>query len=114
MAHEPDPTGAERRRDAWRTFLVNADQKAQDDYDKAVLTLSGGALGVTFGFLKDLVSPNPAWKVLLLLAWISWALSISAVMWSFYASRRNIENRIRHLDGKKTGDAAKFWPGLTD
>jgi hypothetical protein len=37
----------------YRSLLVQTWQKAQDDFDKAVLSLSGGALGVSFIFLKD-------------------------------------------------------------
>ena len=132
MPTEPDPPGggkggaggtppapaspeaeARKARAEWRLWLVNADVKSQDDYDKSVLALSGGALGVTFGFLKDLVGPDPRWKDFLLGAWLSWSMSISAVMWSFYASRRNIADRIRLLDGK-TVASKKFWPELTD
>ncbi|WP_134984071.1 hypothetical protein [Xanthomonas axonopodis] len=43
----------------YRQWLVVAEQKAQEDYDKTVLTLSGGALGISFAFVKDIVGQNP-------------------------------------------------------
>ena len=59
---------------AYRLHLVAAEQKAQEDFDKTILSLSGGALGVSFVFLKDIVGPEhvaaPAW---LFAAWLTWA-----------------------------------------
>lgn len=40
----------------YRKWLVEADHKASQAYDKALLTLAGGALGISFAFLKDLVA----------------------------------------------------------
>ena len=39
----------------YRAHLVSAAQKAQEDFDKTLLALSGGALGVSFAFVKDIV-----------------------------------------------------------
>ena len=44
----------------YRALLVQTWQKTQDDIDKAILSLSGGALGVSFVFLKDIVGPTGA------------------------------------------------------
>jgi hypothetical protein len=46
----------------YRALLVQTWQKTQDDIDKAILSLSGGALGVSFVFLKDIVGPAGAHK----------------------------------------------------
>jgi len=40
----------------YRTHLVAAEQKAQEDYDKTVISLSGGALGISFAFIVDCIS----------------------------------------------------------
>src|ERR1051325_8367007 len=67
----------------YRNHLVLAGQKAQEDYDKAVMTLSGGALGVSFAFLKDIVGPGDLLnETLLFFSWISWGLSVTAVLFS--------------------------------
>lgn len=39
---------------AYRSHLVAADERAQENFDKTVLSLSGGALGVSFA-----CSPKP-------------------------------------------------------
>lgn len=37
----------------YRQTLINLEQQMQSTYDKAVMTLSGGALGISLAFLKD-------------------------------------------------------------
>ena len=43
----------------FRSFIRAADQKAQEDFDKTVLVLSGGALGISMTFLKDIAGDDP-------------------------------------------------------
>ena len=85
--------------DEYRQSLVLAEQKSQDAFDKAVLSLSGGALGVSFIFIKDIVGPDtlvsPCW---LLSAWILWAASSLAVLASFYTSHLALQCAIRQCD----------------
>jgi hypothetical protein len=83
----------------YREYLVNATQKAQDDYDKAVLSLSGGALGISFAFVKDVVGEEPLINPnLLLAAWFAWGLSVSATLISLYTSHRTFKVAIKKLD----------------
>ena len=83
----------------YRQWLVVAEQKAQADYDKTVLTLSGGALGISFAFVKDIVGDNPivhsSWLVM---AWVFWALSTSAMLGSFFVSRLALRKAILQCD----------------
>ena len=83
----------------YRQWLVVAEQKAQEDYDKTVLTLSGGALGISFAFVKDIVGDSPilhsSWLVL---AWVFWALSTSAMLGSFFVSRLALRKAILQCD----------------
>ena len=93
----------------YRQSLVAAEQKCQDDFDKTVLSLSGGALGVSFIFVKDIVGSNPisnsSW---LLLAWLAWAFSSLAVLMSFFSSHLALRKAIQQCDngtiyGQKPG-----------
>jgi hypothetical protein len=43
----------------YRKHLVDSCQKSQEAYDKAVLALSAGALGVTINFVKDIIGGHP-------------------------------------------------------
>jgi hypothetical protein len=83
----------------YRNHLVNAEQKAQEDFDKTVISLSGGALGVSFAFVKDIVGPAK-WQdsSLLLYAWESWGISIIFMLFSYYISLRALRKAIQQVD----------------
>lgn len=82
-----------------RKHLVAADQKSQEDFDKTVLSLSGGALGISFIFLKDVIGPNPIQSpALLFAAWVAWGASTFCVLVSYYLSHLAIRTTIRQID----------------
>lgn len=82
-----------------RKHLVAADQKSQEDFDKTVLSLSGGALGISFVFLKDVIGPNPIQSPeLLFAAWVAWGASTFCVLVSYYLSHLAIRTMIRQID----------------
>ena len=80
----------------YRKHLLVAEQKAQEDFDKTVITLSGGGLGVSFAFVanvvhgKVIVSPR-----LLFYAWSSWGASLAVVLFSYYLSIRALRKALR-------------------
>ena len=83
----------------YRKALVAAEQKAQEDFDKTVLSLSGGALGISFVFLKDVVGVNPiAHPSFLFLAWVSWAFSTFFVLASYHLSHLALRRAISQVD----------------
>lgn len=87
----------------YRAHLIAAEQKSQDDYDKTIVSLSGGALGVSFVFLKDIIGAAPVrYSGLLLAAWICWGVSISSVLFSFFASNLALRRAITQVDAEKT------------
>lgn len=99
----------------YRKFLVTAEQKAQEDFDKAVLTLSGGALGISFTFLKEVVGSGPvAYPGLLLCAWACWAASILCVLFSYHLSHLSLRLAISQVDDgtiykQKAGGKFATW-----
>ncbi len=89
----------EKSRDEYRALIVAAEQKAQDDFDKSLLTVASGALGVSFAFVKDIVGDKPlVYPNLLTGAWILWGLSIGCVLFSYYVSRRALRKALEQLD----------------
>nr|MBN1228879.1 hypothetical protein [Anaerolineae bacterium] len=89
----------------YRTNLMTAEQKAQDDYDKNLIALSGGALGITFAFIKDIIGSNSVVNPnYILVAWILWAISISIVLLSFYSSNWALRKAIKQVDIEKIYD----------
>lgn len=83
----------------YRQWLISAEQKAQDDFDKAVLALSGGALGISFIFVKDIIGPGAIHSpALLLVAWLAWAFSSLAILASYFASHLALRQAIKQCD----------------
>ena len=46
--------------DEYRKSLIEIEQRIGAGYDKTLITLSGGALGLTVTFIKDIVTPASA------------------------------------------------------
>jgi hypothetical protein len=83
----------------YRSHLITSEQKAQEDFDKTVVSLSGGALGVSFAFLKDIIGDHPITnKGLLFSSWICWGLSITLVLFSYFTSHLALRKSIRQFD----------------
>lgn len=83
----------------YRELLQKLENDAQEHYDKTVLYLSAGGLGISFTFLKDIVSVDNAIAIRwLIAAWASWAISVSAVLFSHYSSRVALRNAIKAID----------------
>ena len=100
----------------YRDLLIAVEQKAQEDYDKTILSLSGGALGVSFAFVKDIVGSQPisqSWT--LLASWIAWGTSVACVLGSFYASQRALRRAIKQVDEDKIYNQSPggFYSSLT-
>lgn len=89
----------------YRKFLVAAEQKSQEDFDKAVLTLSGGALGISFTFLKDIVGVNSITEpAFLIWSWRLWAGSILCVLFSYFLSHLSLRKAIAQVDDQTIYD----------
>jgi hypothetical protein len=88
----------------YRRHCVTAEQKAQEDFDKSVLTLSGGGLGISFAFIKDLLGPGPiVHPGLLFTAWVAWGISIISTLASFFFSQIALRTAIRQVDDGTIG-----------
>lgn len=93
----------------YRRLLQELENKAQDEYDKTVIMLSTGALGLSFTFLKDIVNLKEAHSMYLMMgAWICWAISSSSVLYSFYSSRQALRQAIEDIDNEIERDSNHF------
>lgn len=87
--------------EGYRQWLIAAEQKSQEDFDKTVLSLSGGALGISFVFLKDIIGVNHVQEVtLLFISWVAWAFSTFVILASYYLSRLALQKAIKQIDDK--------------
>lgn len=86
----------------YRQHLVVAEQKAQDAYDKTVLSLSGGALGISFAFIdKFLTGQNVTNNSCLVFAWFCWGLSVAIILASHFFSQRALRRAIKQVDANQ-------------
>jgi hypothetical protein len=93
----------------YRGLLTQTEQKSQADFDKALLALSGGALGISFTFLKDIVGKSNASHLgFVVSAWIGWTLSATCILCSFFTSIQALRRAIEQLD---QGTIATERPG---
>jgi hypothetical protein len=96
MTDSPHPGGTDAR---YRETLDVTERAAVQAYDKTVLLLSGGALGVSFAFLKDVLGPgpriDPGWLVA---AWSAWTASLAIVLMSHLTSHLALRAEMRRFD----------------
>lgn len=79
-------------------MLQQMAERMQASYDQTIITLSGGGLGLSLTFYKNIVPEHPTCKCLLIQAWIIWALSIVAILISFNTSQYALRKAIDQLD----------------
>lgn len=114
VSKEPETREEVNYLSSYRDHLVLAGQKSQEDYDKTVVTLSGGALGVTFAFLEKVIGNGPAaTPELLFAAWLCWAASITSVLTSYFLSRVALRKAIEQVDsGEDPPRRPGGWTGF--
>jgi hypothetical protein len=96
--NDPDPVADAKER--YRASLLQLQEKMQTEYDRTVLSLSGGAFGVSVLMIKELIGAKKAiGSAPLTLAWIFWGMSVLAVLCSFFSSAQAMEIAIKHIDG---------------
>lgn len=81
----------------YRKSLQAIEQQSQESFDKTLVSLSGGALGVSFAFVQQFlgegvsVAPRLLWA-----SWLLWVLAVTLVLVSHYisvlANRRAVED----------------------
>ena len=83
----------------YRNALLEGDKVAVQGYDKAVMTLSGGAIAISFAFIKDICGFNDlVHSGLLLCAWGVWGFSILCVLVSHYCSHQAMRRALIDLN----------------
>jgi hypothetical protein len=97
--------------DAYRQTLVEAHQKSSEAYDKAIMTLAGGALAISITFVHN-VAPHPKEKGWLAWSWGLLAVSLLLIFASFLASQQAILREIAKRD-KRPVSRWDMWGGAT-
>jgi hypothetical protein len=118
----PDETGG-LEREAYleeRKTLVEAEGEASQSLDKALITLSAGAFGLSLLFISRIAS-EPQALLWLYVAWGDFVLSLVAILSSFLASQKAFRRALEMLDedykysgcGQESNSWSKLTAGLT-
>lgn len=87
--------------------------ESSSQFDKQVLFIASGALGISFAFIKDIVKLDVATqKPLLLLAWASFGAVILICILSHYTSLKAINFKIENIY-QKTDKTSKWYDFFT-
>jgi hypothetical protein len=83
-----------RYRDKYEERAVSASR----DFDRMILALAGGALGVSLAFIRD-IAPQPVATWMLAVAWIALVVSLLCSLGSVLASEYGHRELIGQIDG---------------
>lgn len=83
---------------SYRQELKESKSASQDQLDKALLTLSAGAFGITFAYIDNFITGSPEYINLLFLSWISWGLTIGMSLIAFYLTIKSFKVTIKLID----------------
>ena len=93
----------------YRKYLVESDQKLSESYDKTIITLSSGALGISFAFIRDVVGEGALRATGVLFAgWALLAISLGSVVVSLFFATLAFRKAIKQVD---TGSIDDESPG---
>lgn len=86
---------------SYRNYILEAEQKSIESYDKAILTLTAGGLGVTLTFINSAMSTGHVQQLTLLFyGWGCWVFAIIVILLSFYCSHLALRKTIKQIDDK--------------
>jgi len=89
----------------YRKELERLEQASQSSYDRTILSLSGGALAVSFAFVRDVVgSGSVQGSSWLFSGWLAWAAAIVFVLFSHLTSHAALRTAVRQLDAETLWD----------
>lgn len=91
-----------------RDRLIGSHKDASDAFDRALMTLSAGALGLSIAFVKD-IAPHPHSIWAIKTSWVAMALALVLVMLSFAASVQVHRRLIDCLDGSRQLEGEPRW-----
>jgi len=71
-----------------REFLIDSEREGSKSFDKFILSLSAGAIGLSLTFLTNIVSNVSSWSIwFLIIAWGLLVLSMLSTMISLLTSQ---------------------------
>lgn len=85
-----------------RKLLVDAERESARSFDKAMLTLSSGALALSITFIRQ-IAPVPRSEAYLYFAWGGFILALLCTLVSLLSSQSTLRKQREILDSKNRG-----------
>ncbi len=85
-----------------RKLLIDAKREGARTFDKGILTLSAGALGLSFTLIRN--QPHVSDRPLLFFAWGGFILSILAILIAQLTTQIEMTHQLKNLDRHLAGD----------
>lgn len=115
MAADNEASGISHTNEQHRRHLVAARMQAQGSWDKTLLWLAAGALGLSLTFVGNLDETGGVRGVWVLAAgWLVLVMCLLLVLVSFALSRFALEKAIRQIDAGEYGKPGGYWSWATD
>ncbi len=84
-----------------RELLIKTENEMSKSFDKAMITLSAGALALSITFIDKLVASIIAGRVYLILSWIGFVVALLSILISFLLSQSAFRKQREILDQKQ-------------
>ena len=95
-----------------RRSLIKDQLQSYISLDKWLLTLSGGAFGLSITFIKNIIPPEGSKVIFLLIsAWVSFCLSLLSTLVSFLTSQAAYSKQIEIIenDSEDSSNKSRTW-----
>lgn len=100
MANDPDEEENRRREYLEeRRLAIDAEGEVATSFDKAMLTLSAGALALSISFIHQ-VAPAPRYVCLLLVVWAGFVAALLATLVSFLVGQVSMRRHREIMDNR--------------
>ena len=105
--------------DEYRQHLIDIYEQLSLGYSKTLVTLAGGALGLSLTFAKTVAGEaNACERNWLILSWVFWSVSLTAVLIGYFLGREAARFALAQFDDDRlTGDnperAGGKWTAAT-
>lgn len=90
-----------------RKRLTDLHEKATDAFDRSIMTLAGGALGISLAFVHD-VAPKPRHTWVMGVSWLCFAASLLLILGSFLTSERAAFSMVGKYDREEEIERGKW------
>ena len=86
-----------------RELLIKIESEMSKSFDKAMITLSAGALALSITFIDKLIASIVVGKVYLVLSWIGFVVALMSILISFLLSQSAFRKQREILDHVYSG-----------